>query len=250
MTTENNIVLASKKLSPLQIALVASTAAGSLIASRYLSGRKISSAQRLAESLLDTEKLREGARSLPDSSEVVLAACAGYLLQFARRSSDGLGLSSGADDPIGFSRTQAHPYSRATATVLTGEPEGDYKQALTYAVTIPEIGEVRGMRRVGGLHLSGLSPARPVPDTLQIMLQDGYTAQIEAEWQLTEALVNGRAHLFGSAALRDNSGNAGHLYVSYDGLISGTITRDARIIGRFEGKTREGLRFKHYQIER
>ena len=32
------------------------------------------------------------------------------------------------------------------------------------------------------------------------------------------------------------------------GALSGTITRDSRIIGRFEGKVSEGLRFTPYQI--
>jgi len=44
-------------------------------------------------------------------------------------------------------------------------------------------------------------------------------------------------------------GHVGRLNIAYDGSVSGTITHDTRIIGRFEGSVSGGLRFKTYQIE-
>jgi hypothetical protein len=235
------------KISPKATLALLSAAGVALVASRYFSSRKISAAERLAEALLDTERLRDGAQKLPDHSEAVLAACAGYLVNLAYRAAEGVGLASGLEDPVGYSRTHSHPYTHATATILT-EANGP-EHLLTYAVTIPNVGEVRGTRRVGALHMSGMTMARPAPDTLQITLPEGYTAQLESEFETPEYLLIGRNHVFGAATLRDNRGNVGRLNISYDGTIAGTVTRDARVIGRFEGKAQHGLYFKQYQLE-
>jgi hypothetical protein len=238
--------------------LLLSLAAGGLIASRYLGTRKVSAAERLAESLLDTERLRDAARKLSDSKEAGLAACAAYLVNFAYRAAEGIGAASGVEDPIGYSRTHTHPFTNVTATVLTeerpasgsthleGAPE-PRQIFLTYAVTIPEVGEVRGTRQMGGLQM-GLPPSRSVPDTLQITLPDGYTAQLESQFQVAESLVTGQPRLFGSATMRDNHGNVGRLIIAHDGVISGTITRDARVIGRFEGRAAHGLYFQQLHL--
>lgn len=233
--------------SPAKAALVLSAAAGALVASRYFGARKISSSERLAEALLETERLKSAASRLPDASEAALADCAGYIIAVALRAGEGLGLASGMDDPIGASRTHTHPYTRAAVTVLTETNAPEH--VLTYAVTLPDIGEVRGTRRVGALQVTGLSPSRSTPDVLQITLGDDYSAQIETEFQLSEALVTGHGRVFGAATLRDNRGNVGRLNIGYDGAIAGTITRNARVVGRFEGRAPHGLEFKPYQIE-
>jgi hypothetical protein len=239
--------LGPKKGEVATIAALATAAVGGLIASRYLSARKISGAERLADALLHTDRLRDAARHLPDTSAAALADCAGYLLGAAWRAAEALGVGAAREDPVQHSRTHTHPYTHATATVLTEATAPE--QILTYAVTIPETGEVRGTRRVGALRLSGLSPARPTPDTVQITLPDGYTAQIESEFEVADYLVTGRTRLFGAATLRDNRGNVGRLNIGYDGAISGTITKDARVVGRFEGNAAHSLHFRQYQIE-
>ncbi len=230
-----------------QLALVASALVGGVVASRYLGARKVSGAERLAEALLDTERLRDANSKLENNSETVLAGCAAYLISVAYRAAEGLGAASGADDPLGYSRTHTHPYTHAAATVLTEANAPEH--LLTYALTIPEVGEVRGTRRVGPLKMAGLSPARATPDTAQITLSDGYTAQFESTFEVADYLVTGRTRLYGSATMRDNRGNVGRLHIGFDGTVSGTITRETRVIGRFEGKLASGLTFKQYQIE-
>jgi hypothetical protein len=230
-----------------RLAVIASTVAGAVVTSRYLGTRKVSAAERLTETLLDTERLREVNSKLSEHTESVLAACAAYMVHVAYRASEGLGVASGADDPLGYSRTHTHPFTHAAATVLTEANAPEH--LLTYAVTIPDVGEVRGTRRVGALKMAGLSPARATPDTAQITLSQGYTMQFESEFEVAEYLVTGRTRLYGAATMRDNRGNVGRLHIGFDGTVSGTITREARVIGRFEGRAAEGLNFKQYHIE-
>ena len=231
----------------LRVALWATAGVGGLVASRYLGARKITGAERLAEALLDTERLRDANTKLQTSSEAALAGCAAYLLNYAYRASEGIGTAPLTEAMPGYSRTHTHPYTKAAATVLS---EAKVTQpTLTYAVTVPEVGDVRGTRHVGALHFSGLYPSRPVPDTVQISLADGYTVQIETQFEVPDYLVMGRNRLFGAADVRDNRGNVGRLNIANDGTITGTVTRDARVIGRFEGQVANGLNFRQYQIE-
>ncbi len=230
-----------------QVALMATGLMSAYVAARYYAARKINAAERLAEALLDSERLHEAARSLPDASDTILAACAAYLINVAYRAAEGQGISSGAEDPIGYSRTHHHAYTHAVTTVLTEANSPEH--LLTYAVNLPEVGEVRGTRRVGGLRVTGLSPARPAADTVQITLPYGYTAQLESELEIAEYLITGQTRLYGSATLRDNRGNVGRINISYDGAVTGTITRDAHIVGRFEGKVAQGVTFRQHQIE-
>ncbi len=229
------------------VLLLASAVAGTLLAGKYMAARKVSAGERLADALLHTARLADAARELPDRSEMALSACALYMVDLAYHASEGLSLASGADDPIGFTRTETHPYTRAVATVLTEANAPDH--ILTFAMNIPDVGEVRGTRRVGGLHLVGLSPSRPAPDTVQFTLPGGYSAQVETEFEHTENLVSKHARLFGALTLRDNDGNAGRLYVGHDGVIAGTMTRDNRVIGRFDGKIDQEARFSPYHLE-
>ena len=168
-------------------------------------------------------------------------------MDVAFQAAEGLGSVNKAEDPTGASRTHTHPYTGAAVTVLT-EAAGA-EQLLTYAVTIPNTGEVRGTRRVGSMKISGLSPARPTPDVAQISLTNDYSAQIETEFEVADYLITGKTRLFGKAHLRDNQGNVAQITIGYDGVISGSVTRDNRVIGRFEGKVAEGLNFKQFEIE-
>jgi len=162
----------------------------------------------------------------------------------AYRAAAGEGVT--AEDPEGYSRTHEHPYTHATVTVLTEKHAPEH--LLTYAVDLPDVGEVRGTRRVGAVHPAGLTPARPAIDTAQITLPHGYTAQLESEFEIADYLVTGQTKLFGAATLRDNRGNVARLNIAYDGGVSGTITRDAHVIGRFEGKVSTGVTFRQYEI--
>lgn len=240
-------IFGPKKGEILATAAIAILGTGWLVASRYMGTRKISAAESLAESLLDVERLKEAARKLPDSSEAALAACAGYMVNMAYRSAEGFAAASGDNDPLGYSRTHTHPYTRAAATVLTEAVVPEL--LLTYAVSLPEVGEVRGTRRVGARNIANVPSSRPAPDTAQITLPDGYTAQIETEFEVTDYLVMRRLGVAGAATLRDNRDNVGRLHIAPDGTISGTITRNARVIGRFEGKAQHGLHFKQHQLE-
>lgn len=229
-----------------QIALLVTGLAGAALVARLYGARRYNGAERLAEALLETERLTAAARSLPNASETVLAACAAYLIQVAYRAAEGQGLTAGIEDPIGYSRTHRHPYTQAVTTVLTETHAPEHR--LTYAVNIPDVGEVRGTRKVGGLRVTGLSPSRPAPDTAQITLPHGYTAQMETEFEIAEYLVTGQTRLFGAATLRDNQGNVGRINVGFDGTVTGTITRDAHIVGRFEGKVSQNITFRQYEL--
>ena len=203
------------------VLLLASAAAGTLYAGKYFAARKVSAGERLADSLLHTARLADAIRNLPDHSELALSACALYMVDVAYHAAEGLSLASGADDPIGFTRTQVHPYTRAAATVLTEANAPEH--VLTFDLDIPDVGNVRGIRRVGGIHLVGLAPSRPAPDAVHFTLPGGYSAQLETTFEHTENLVSTHARIFGSLTLRDNHGNAGRIYVGHDGVVAGIL---------------------------
>jgi hypothetical protein len=226
---------------------LATVALGALVGARYLSTRKISAGERLADALLDTEPLREAARDLADRPAARLASCASYLIDVCYRSAEGWGIGTGANDPVGHTRMKTHRYTQTAVSVLTEAHVPEH--ILNYTVIVPDVAEVRGVRRHGPLALSGIMPSYAVPETAQIALQDGYTAQIESDLHLSEAFVTGRARLFGAVTLRDSEGNVGRLNVSSDGVVHGTITRDAKVVGRFEGRLGKEIEFKPYQIE-
>lgn len=234
-----------KKITKGQVGIIVLAIAG-VVGLRLLASRKINGAERLADGLLDTDKLNEALRNLPDATEVALASCAAYVVNVAYRAAEGQGITGVMEDPLGFSRTQRHPYTQAVTRVLTEAHSPAHR--LTYAVTVPDIADVRGTREVGPVRISGLSPARPAPDTVQITLPQDYTAQAETEFEIADYLVTGQTRLFGSATLRDNRGNVGRIHIGFDGTVTGTITREAHIVGRFEGKVATGITFRRYEL--
>ena len=125
-----------------QIAVLATAALSSVVAVRYFSARKASAAERLTEGVLETTRLQTAAGHLPETTHLALAECAGYLLNVALRAAPGVGIARGDDDPIGFSRTQTQSFTGTTAIVRTETAAPD--RTINYAVTIPEVGEVRG----------------------------------------------------------------------------------------------------------
>ena len=238
--------LMAKRLTVGQIALLAPLAVGGLVAARYFGAKKVGAAERLANALIDTGRLTGATVYSSSSPETALAECAAYLINVSVGASSGMGRAGGAEDPIGHSRSVRHPYTHVSATVLT-ESTGS-TQVLTYSVDLPDGGAVRGTRTVRPQRLSGLTMARPTPDTVQISLGDDYSAQLESEFEATDYLITGKNQVFGTATLRDNRGNVGRLNVGRDGVISGTITRDARVVGRFDGAAATGVNFQRYQI--
>ena len=224
-----------------------SLAAGGVAALRQLTTRRICMAERLADSLLDTARLRDAWAALPERTGDALAGCADFCIEMAFRSSDHLGSADVVEDPVGQCRTQTHPYTRAAAAVLTEAGAPDC--VLTYAVVVPGSAEVRGTRRLGMRKIAGLAPARPMLDAMQVTLGDNYTAQMETEFDIADLLVTSHGRLFGTVTMRDNCGNAARINIRFDGTIAGAMTRDARVVGRFEGKVPGGIRFKQYQLE-
>ena len=238
--------MAEKRPILLQVTLLAASAAAAAVAARYYTTKNINCAETLSESLLDTDRLKDAVRDIPEMSEGLLAACAAYFTQFAARVAEGQGMPGSSEDIPGFSRTKQHPFTHSIATVIT--EENTPEQKLTYAVVIPSIGEVRGTRRTQNIRLALFPPSRPVFDTLQITLPNDYTAQIETELLMTESLSSWQTRLYGTAVLRDNRGNVGRFHIAMDGQITGAVTRDAHVIGRFEGKAPSDFRFRQYEI--
>ena len=240
-------IFAPNKRDLATIAVVVVAGAGVLVASRYLGTRKINTAERFADALLDVERLKSAALHLDDNASAVLAGCAAYWVNVAASAAQSIGAPGSEDDPVGYSRTHTHSYTNATSTVLTESYVPEHR--LIFAVAVPEFGEVRGARGIGSVKMSGLAPARPVPDALQITLKDGYTAQILAECEVADYVVTGKSRLFGSLTLRDNRDNAGRVNIAFDGAISGTITREAKVIVRYNGTLATGLNYQQNELE-
>lgn len=218
---------------------------GGLVGARYLGTRKVSSAEQLADALLETEALREAALTEIGRPDLRLAGCVNYLLAVAQRSAGGYGFATGANDPEGYSRSQTHRYTQATAQVVTESHAPNH--ALTYSVTIPEAGSVRGTRSHATLQMNGILPVYPITETVQITFNDGYVAQAESDMKMTEGFLTGNARQFGTITVRDGYGNVGRLHISTDGVINGTIMRGSQIAGRFQGRLGSGVNFHPYQ---
>jgi hypothetical protein len=229
-----------------QMTALLGAAAGGMLVARYVNARQINSAERLADALLHTENLQDAARALPEESAQALALCAAYFVKVAYNASEGMNFAGRAEDPIGYQRTHHHPYTKGSATVLTETTEN--AQAFAYTLRLPEIVEVCGVRRVEAERLVGANPVRPIPETMQVTFGE-YSAQMESDFSVGDYLVYGRVRLSGSVALKDSNGNVGRLHVAEDGTVSGTVTRDNKIVGRFDGKVESGVYYKVNALE-
>lgn len=230
----------------LPFVLVATGATAAAVAARLYTARKSgqNGAELLTEALLETEALRDAARSLPDSA-TALGHCVNYLLRFTAASIEGvpLGLHLSHPQP---SVTKHHPKTQAVATVVTAANSPSLR--FDYAVALPDGTEVRGTRTLGAPHLSSLMPARSLTDTLQVNLTESYTVQMETEIDVFENLLGWQTRCKGTVVLRDNLGNVGRIQVTPDGSLMGTITRGGRIVGRVEGKMPADFRFRPYEL--
>ncbi len=236
----------NKRIS-LPVVLVATGATAAAVAARLYTAKRSGQnvAELLTEALLETEVLREAVRCLPDNSATALGHCADYLLRFTAASIEGvpLGLHLSSSQS---SITKHHPHTQAVATVVTGANPPTLR--LDYAVALPDGPEVRGTRTFGATRLSGLMPARPLTDTLQINLTGNYTVQMETEMDVYENLIGWQTRCKGTIVVRDNLGNVGRIQITPDGSLMGTITREGRIVGRVEGKMPSGFRFRPYEL--
>ena len=235
------------KASTLGFAAVAALAAGGLIGARYFSLKKVSAAERMTEALLDSHPLKTACETPLTLSEKRMALCAEYFLTMNRRASEGVGVANSQKDPEGHNRVHSHKFTGAVASLVTesNSPE----EVMSYSVSIPGVGEVTGTRHVGAMRMAGVYPVYPTPESIQIQMEGGYTAQIESELQVTDTLLTGKARLVGVVILRDSEGNVGRLNVGNDESISGTITRDSKVVGRFNGNLPGNLHLTPYQIQ-
>ena len=203
-----------------QVTALLSIATGALVAARYVETRKINGAERLADALLHTNKLRDAAEKLPDASAQAVALCAAFFVMLHIRRRKGLARQAKRKTPPDTADTFAPIYQCCCdRTDGSGRPGA----AAHLRGDDSRVGEVPGTRRVGAMRISGLAPARPTPDTAQITLKDGYTAQIETEFEVADYLLLGKTRMSGKARLRDDRGNVALLTIGYDGLIFGTV---------------------------
>ena len=232
-----------------KVAATAAIAGGAALATagtRYAASKRINAAEKLGEALLDTSRLDEAARYSANESEAALAGCAAYLINVAYQAASGIS-GPPAIDPIGFERKVApNKNGNGTASVITTahEPEARWQ----FEVEAPGVARISGSRRLKSSRFSGPKVHMTTPDTVSIRFDNGYVANIESDLEFSANLLalplNAKTAVFGSASLSDNRGNVGRMRIEPNGEVSGTITRGADVVGRFEGSLTEGMTFR------
>src|SRR5437867_1315123 len=108
----------------LGVAAVAGGAAVATAGARYMGSKRINAADRLANALLDSQRLAEASELAGSETEAALAACAAYLINTAHQAAAGI-TGKPAVDAIGYERRVGNERTGATATVITTahEPE-------------------------------------------------------------------------------------------------------------------------------
>ena len=227
------------------IAAVAGGAAAATAGARYMGSKRINAAERLGSALLDSTWLEEAAGYSASESEAALAACAAYLINTAHQAAYGI-TGKPAVDAIGYERTVTSK-SGATARVITTahEPETRWQ----FDVEFPGVARVSGSRRLKSSRFTGPKVHMQTPDTVSIRFDNGYTANIESDLEFSGNLLptgGPRTQVYGSASLSENSSNVGRMKIEPSGDVTGTVTRGADIIGRFEGSLGGGVTFRQY----
>ncbi len=236
----------AKKPLFLQMSLLLGAAAGGMLVARYINARHINGAEQLADALLHTDSLVDADKHATERPADALASCVAYFVQSAYHASSGIGIAGRTEDPMGYERVKIHPFTNATAMVLTEATESEH--ILTYTLTLPGKAEVRGTRRVGAERLDGVKPLRSTPERMEIAIGD-YSAQLESEFEVGDFIVFGKVRLSGSLSVRDNQGNVGRIHVAEDGKVGGAMTRDQKITGRFDGHAESGVYYKANLLE-
>lgn len=217
---------------------------------RYASSKRMDASQKLADALLQIDRLKEASEIPDNETEAALAACSAYLINVAHQAAHGIA-GPPSFDSIGVEKTAKSADGITTATVITTalEPETRWQ----FELEATGIGRVSGSRRLTSARFTGHKVSMRTPDTVSIRLENGYFASIESDLEfsgnlLAAPLVGNATAVFGSASLSDNRGNVGLLKIAPDGSISGTVTRGSDIVGRFEGSLRTGMEFVQYPV--
>lgn len=231
------------------VAAVATGAAVATAGARYVGSKRINAAQRLGEALLDTSRLDEASRYSADESEAALAACAAYLIGVAHDAAAGI-TGPPTVDAIGYERKVKNERTGATATVITTahDPEARWQ----FEVEAPGVARISGSRRLISSRFTGPKVHMRTPDTVSIRFENGYFASIESDLEFSANLLAvpmtpaAKTQVHGSASLSDNRGNVGRMKIDGSGEVTGTVTRGAEIVGRFEGSLEKGVTFRQY----
>lgn len=226
-------------------AAVAGGAVAVTAGARFAASKRINAAEKLGKALLETSRIEEAAGYADAESEAALAACGAYLIQVAHEAAAGI---SGPPmiDPIGFERRVTSERSSAAATVITTahEPESRWQ----FELAVPGLARVSGSRRLKSSKFTGPNIHMSTPDTLCIRFDSGYAVNIESEMEFTSSLLklSRGTRIHGKAQLSDNRRNVALLQIDNGGEVTGTVTRGAEIVGRFEGSLSEGVTFRQY----
>jgi hypothetical protein len=215
---------------------------------RYAGSKRINAAEELGEALLYTARLEDAAKFSANESEAALAGCAAYLINVAYEAASGI---SGPPtiDAIGFERkVSAGKNQNGSSSVITTahEPEARWQ----FEVEVPGTARISGSRRLKSSRFSGPKVHMTTPDTVSIRFDNGYVANIESDLEFSANLLalplSAKTSVYGSASLSDNRGNVGRMRIEPNGEVTGTVTRGAEVVGRFEGTLAEGVTFRQY----
>lgn len=230
---------------PAQIGLLLCGTAAAVVAGRLLRKRDTGPSERLALALLDTDLLDAVRRDAAENPELAITACAGYLVQLLKQSAAGAGPTRSPDDAAGASCKRVHPYSGARASVLIERTRPE--ESLVFALDLDGVCTVRGVRTIGSMRLSGITPARSVQEQVQFNTADPlpYTVQIETAFSVADFVATGSNRIVGEMTLEDSRANTGSLTVQPDGSVSGSLCRGDKTLGRFTGSIlpRNGIQY-------
>ena len=228
-------------------AVIASGAVVATAGARYASSKRINAAQRLGEALLETDRLADATEYSAGESEAALAACAAYLINVAHQAAAGIA-GPPAVDAIGFERKVENSKTGGVARIITTahNPEPRWQ----FEAEVPGIARISGSRRLVSSRFTGPKVHMRTPDTVSIRFENGYFASIESDMEFSGNLLalpmTASTQVYGSASLSDNRGNVGRVTIESSGAVSGTVTRGAEIVGRFEGSLEKGVTFQQY----
>ena len=192
---------------------------------------------------------RDAAAKLPEATAQVLAACAAYFVDVAFQAAEGLGSAANkAEDPTGV-QPDAHPPLHRSRR---HRPDRSGRRGAIIDLRRHDSRHRRSARNPArGKHENFRPVPRPPNARCRANFPESTITPRKSKRNLKSPItcITGKTRMFGKAHLRDNQGNVAQITIGYDGAISGSVTRDNRVIGRFEGKVAEGLNFKQFEIE-
>ncbi|MEP6756512.1 MAG: hypothetical protein ABJA67_13485, partial [Chthonomonadales bacterium] len=178
---------------------------------RYATSKRMDASQKLADALLQWDRLKEASEVEDGESEAALAACSAYLINVAYQAAYGMA-GPPTIDAIGVEKTATTGEGEATSSVITTahEPETRWQ----FEMEAKGTGRVSGSRRLTSARFTGHKVSMRTPDTVSIRLENGYVASIESDLEfsgnlLSAPIVGRTTAVFGTASLSDNRGNVG-----------------------------------------